>query len=116
MDAVNAGRATAAAPSRRGRNGRGTGVVLNLVAVVLAGTLVAALGAQAIVSRESCASNRVVVTVGVSDDIAPAVRHVGQYFNAQQRKVAGLCAGARVTSEQSSPMAAQVSGQKPAGG
>jgi Bacterial extracellular solute-binding protein len=115
-DAVNAGRATAAAPSRRGRKRRGTVVGLSVLAVVLAGTLVVALGAQAIVSRESCASNRVVVTVGVSDDIAPAVRHVGQYFNAQQRKVAGHCAVVRVTSEQSATVAAQVSGQKPAGG
>ena len=103
---MNAGRATAAAPSRRGRKRRGTVVGLSVLAVVLAGTLVVALGAQAIVSRESCASNRVVVTVGVSGDIAPAVRHVGQYFNAQQRKVAGHCAVVRVTSEQSATVAA----------
>jgi hypothetical protein len=113
---VNAGRATAAAPSRRGRKRRaGTVVGLSVLAVVIAGTLVVALGAQAIVSRESCASNPVVITVGVSGDIAPAIRHISQYFNAQQRKVAGRCAEVRVASEQSATVAAQVSGQNPAG-
>jgi hypothetical protein len=114
---VNAGRAGAAAPNRRGRKRRaGTVVGLSALAVVIAGTLLVALEAQAIVARTSCASNPVVITVGVSSDIAPAVRHVGQYFNAQQRKVAGRCAEVRVASDQSAAVAAQVSGQNSAGG
>ena len=114
---MNDGRAAAAAPDRRDRK-RPTGTVvgLSVLAVVIAGTLLVALGAQAMVSRTSCASRLVVVTVGVSDDIAPAIRHIGQYFNAQHREVAGHCAEVQVTSEPSATVAAQVSGQKPAGG
>jgi hypothetical protein len=114
---VNAGRAAAAPPNRRGRKRRaGTVIGLSALAVVIAGTLLLALGAQAIVTRTSCASNPVVVTVGVSGDVAPVVRHLGQYFNAQHRMVAGRCAEIQVASEDSATVAAQVSGQKPAGG
>jgi Bacterial extracellular solute-binding protein len=113
---VTAGRAAAAPPNRRGRKRRGAVIGLTALVVVLAGTLLVALGAQAIVSRTSCASHPLLVTVGVSEDIAPAVRHVGQYFNAQHRQVAGRCAEIQVSSEQSATVAAQVSGQKPAGG
>jgi hypothetical protein len=116
-DAVNAGRATAAAPNRRGRKRRvGTVVAVTVLAVVIVGTLLVALGAQAIVARTSCASDPVVVTVGVTDDIVPAIRHVSQYFNAQHHDVNGHCAVVNVTSEQSATVAAQVSGQKPVGG
>jgi hypothetical protein len=115
-DAVNAGRATAATPNRRGRKRRvGTVVGLTALVVLLAGTLAVALGAQAMVSRVSCQSQTVVATVGVSDDIAPAVRHVGEYFNAQHRTVDGHCAQVRITDEQSATVAAQLSGQKPGG-
>src|ERR1035438_7060838 len=68
------------------------------------------------VSRVSCATNTIGVTVGVSDDVAPAVRHIGQYFNAQHRTINGRCAVIRVVSEQSATQAAEVAGQKPAGG
>jgi Bacterial extracellular solute-binding protein len=114
---VNAGRATAAAPKRRGRKRRvGTVIGLSALAVLLAGTLVVGLGAQAVVSRASCTSDPVVVTVGVSNDIAPAIHHIGQYFNAQHRMVSGHCAQVRVTSEQSATVATQIAGQKSAGG
>ena len=114
---MNAGRATAAAPRRRGRKRRvGTVVGLSVVAVLMIGTLTVALGAQTMVSRVSCATNTIDVTVGVSDDVAPAVRHIGQYFNAQHRTISGRCAVIHVVSEQSATQAAQVAGQKPAGG
>jgi hypothetical protein len=114
---LNAGRAgTAAAPGRRGRKRRvGTVVGLSALAVLLVATLVVALRAQAMVSRATCTTGSVVATVGVSSDIAPAMRHVGQYFNAQHREVNGHCAEVRVISEQSATVAAQLSGQNPAG-
>ena len=95
-DAVNAGRATAAASNRRGRKRRvGTVVGLSVLVVLLAGTLVVALGAQAMVSRVSCQTQTIVATVGVSDDIAPAVERVGQLAelvvaDAEQGTDAGL--------------------------
>ncbi len=84
--------------------------------MLLAGTLVVALGAQAVVSRVSCTTAPVVFTVGVSNDMAPVVTHVGQYFNAQHNLVNGHCAQVRVISEQSATAAAEASGQKPACG
>ena len=114
---MNAGRATTAAtPGRRGRKRRiGTVVGLSTLAVLLAATLVVALRAQAMVARATCTSDAVVATVGVSSDIAPAMRHIGQYFNAQHRDIGGHCAEVRVIGEQSATVAAQLSGQNPAG-
>jgi Bacterial extracellular solute-binding protein len=114
---LNAGRATTAAtPGRRGRKRRiGKVVGLSALAVLLAATLLVALRAQAMVARASCASGSVVATVGVSSDIAPAMRHVGQYFNAQHRDVGGHCGEVRVIEEQPGTVAAQLSGQNPAG-
>ena len=91
-------------------------IALSALAGVIACTLLVAFGAEAIVSRASCTEHPVMVTIATSTDIAPAIRHVGQYFNEQHNTVNGHCAQVRVVSEPSASAAAQVSGLKSTAG
>ncbi len=87
-------------------------ITLSALAGVIACTLLVAFGAEAIVSRASCTEHPVMVNLATSADIAPAIRHVSQFFNEQHNSVNGHCAQVRVVSEESSSVAAQVSGLK----
>jgi hypothetical protein len=96
---------------RRGRPRRVTLIALTLAGVIVA-TLLVAFGAEAVVSRASCTDHPVVVNLAAADEIAPAIRHVSKWFNAQRNDVNGHCAVVHVISEQPSTAAAEVSGQK----
>jgi len=96
---------------RRGRPRRVTLIALTLTAVIVA-TLLVAFGAEAVVSRASCTDHPVVVNLAAADEIAPAIRHVSKWFNAQRNDVNGHCAVVHVISDQPSTAAAEVSGQK----
>jgi hypothetical protein len=95
---------------RRGRPRRLTLVIALTLAGVIAATLLVALGAKAVVARTSCTDHPVVVNLAAADEIAPAIRHVSKYFNAQRINVNGHCAEVHVVSEQPSTAAAAVSG------
>ena len=96
---------------RRGGRAGSTLVALSLAGVIAA-TLLVAFGAEAVVSRASCTDHPVVVNVATADEVAPAIEHVGRYFNAQHNDVDGHCAVVHVISEQPSTAAAEVSGLK----
>jgi hypothetical protein len=108
---VNAG------PSKRGRNyrperrRRTRTVALTGLAAAIAATFLLALGARAIVARAACTSHPVVVSVATSGEIAPVVRHLGQYFNGLHRQVDGRCLQVAVTAEPPGTVAAQLASQ-----
>ncbi|MGH3067426.1 MAG: hypothetical protein ACRDMI_02435 [Streptosporangiaceae bacterium] len=97
---------------RRGRPRRLTLVIALTLAGVIAATLLVALGAKAVVARTACTDHPVVVNVAAADEVAPAIKHVSKYFNAQRVNVNGHCAVVHVVSEQPSTAAAEVSGLK----
>ncbi len=96
-------------PRRRPR--RITLVALTLAGVIAA-TLLVAFGAEAVVSRASCTDHPVVVNLAAADEVAPAIEHVGTWFNKQRTNVDGHCAVVHVVSVQPSTAAAEVSGLK----
>ena len=108
---MSAGHAGRGGQARRGRGVR-TGVLV-IVAVVIAAAVLAAVSTQAILASVSCARNRALVNVAASDDIAPAVQRVAQYFNRLHRQVGGRCAEVQVTAEQPAAAAAIVDGKEP---
>ena len=95
---------------RRGRPRRLALVIALTLTGVIAATLLVALGAKAVVARTSCTDHPVVVNLAAADEVAPAIRHVSKYFNAQRVSVDGHCAVVHVVSEQPSAAAAAVSG------
>jgi len=101
---------------RRGRPRRLTLIIALTLAGVIAATLLVAFGAEAVVSRASCTNNPVVVNLAVADEIAPAIRHVSKWFNAQRNDVSGHCAVVHVVNVQPSTAAAEVSGLRSASG
>ena len=94
---------------RRGRPRRLALVIALTLTGVIAATLLVALGAKAVVARTSCMDHPVVVNLAAADEVAPAIRHVSKYFNAQHVSVQGHCAVVHVVSEQPSAAAAAVS-------
>ena len=96
-------------PSRRPR--RITLIALTLAGVIAA-TLLVAFGAEAVVSRASCTDHPVVVNVAAADEVAPAIEHVGTWFNRQRKNVDGHCAVVHVIRVAPSTAAAEVSGLK----
>jgi hypothetical protein len=94
---------------RRGRPRRLALVIALTLTGVIAATLLVALGAKAVVARTSCMDHPVVVNLAAADEVAPAIRHVSKYFNAQHVSVQGHCAVVHVVSEQPSVAAAAVS-------
>ncbi|MCW2905900.1 MAG: hypothetical protein JWL68_689 [Actinomycetia bacterium] len=96
---------------RRGRPRRVTLIALTLAGVIVA-TLLVAFGAEAVVSRASCTDHPAVVNLAAADEIAPAIRHVSKWFNAQRNDVNGHCAVVHVVNVQPSTAAAEVSGLK----
>jgi hypothetical protein len=117
---VNAGAIGQTGPRGRDQRGRPrrVSIVIGLSALagVIACTLLVAFGAEAVVSRASCTDHPVVVSLAASPDIAPAVRNVAKYFNAEHNNVQGHCAVVHVTSAQSSVAATQLAGTNSAGG
>jgi hypothetical protein len=117
-DAVNAG-PSKPGPSKQGRNyrperkRRTRTAALTGLAAAIAATFLLALGARAVVARTACTSHPVVVNVGVSSEIGPVVRHLGQYFNRLHRQVDGHCVQVAVTAEPAATVAAQLAGQGP---
>jgi len=102
---------------RRDRPRRSRAVVtLSALAGVIACTLLVAFGAEAVVARASCTAHPVVVNLAAAGEIAPAIRHVSKFFNAEHTDISGHCAEVRVISEQSAAAAAQVSGLKSSAG
>ena len=95
---------------RRGRPRRLALVITLTLTGVIAATLLVALGAKAVVARTACTDHPVVVNLAAADEVAPAIRHVSKYFNAQRVSVNGHCAVVHVVSEQPSAAAAAVSG------
>jgi Ca-activated chloride channel homolog len=69
------------------------------------------MSAQAIVAHGSCAKHPLLVSVAVTDDLAPAIRPVAQIFNRQQHMALGHCVRVRVTAAQPAVVAAQIDGQ-----
>ncbi len=96
-------------PRRRPR--RITLIALTLAGVIAA-TLLVAFGAEAVVSRASCTDHPVVVNVAAADEVAPAIGHVGKWFNKQHNSVDGHCAVVHVIRVAPSTAAAEVSGLK----
>ena len=94
---------------RRGRPRRLALVIALTLTGVIAATLLVALGAKAVVARTSCTDHPVVVNLAAADEVAPAIRHVSKYFNAQHVSVQGHCAVVHVVGEQPSAAAAAVS-------
>ncbi len=112
-DTVNAGvTGHPESRDRRGRPRRLTLVIALTLAGVVAATLLVALGAKAVVARTACTDHPVVVNLAAADEVAPAIRHVSKYFNAQRVDVDGHCAVVHVVSVQPSTAAAEVSGLK----
>ena len=60
-------------------------------AVVIAASVMVTLTALAFVSGASC-QHPMYVNVAVTDDLAPAVDRVAQFFNRQGHQVGGSCA------------------------
>ena len=109
---MNAGATGPLTPPARTRGGRPRRVriwvALSTLAGVIACTLLVAFGAEAIVSRASCTAHPVVVRLAAAEEIAPAIRHVATFFNAQHQDVNGHCAAVHVISEPSATAAAQI--------
>jgi hypothetical protein len=98
------------------RRRRVTTGVLIVVAIVVAAAVMATLSTQAIMASASCAEHPVLVNVAVSDDIAPSVQKVAQYFNRLHRQIDGKCTEVQVTEEQPATAAAIVDGKTPSSG
>jgi len=85
--------------------------LLVAIAVAVPVALMAALTAQAVVTRSTCSNHPLMVNVAVSDDIAPAIKRVGRVFNQQHHKADGRCAEVRITAAEPAEVASQVDGQ-----
>jgi hypothetical protein len=69
------------------------------------------LTAQAVMARTSCNDHPLVVNVAVSDDIAPAIKPVGQEFNRQDHRADGRCDVVKITPEDPAAVVSVVDGQ-----
>ncbi|HEV8222514.1 MAG TPA: substrate-binding and VWA domain-containing protein [Streptosporangiaceae bacterium] len=99
-----------------GRGGLRRGLTTSLLvtlAIVVAAALMAVLSTQAIMASSDCAEHPVLANVAVSNDIAPAVQKVAQYFNRLHREIGGHCAEVQVTEELPATAAAQIDGKEP---
>lgn len=105
-----------AGPSRRDhsyrpeRRRRTRTVALTGLAAAIALTSLLALGARALAARHACTAHPVLVNVAAAGEIAPVVRHLGQYFNRLHRQVSGRCVQVAVTAGPPATVAAQLAG------
>ena len=95
-------------PARRRRTRT---AALTGLAAVIAATFLLALGARAVIARTDCASHPVVVNVATAGEIAPVVRHLGQYFNGLHPHVSGQCVRVAVKAEPPGAVVAQLAGK-----
>ncbi|HEX7996547.1 MAG TPA: substrate-binding domain-containing protein [Streptosporangiaceae bacterium] len=84
---------------------------LVIIAVVGCFTLLIGRGTAQIIGRYSCSSNQVVLNVAVSQDIAPAITKVADYFNRRQLKADGRCVSVSINTESPALAAGQIDGQ-----
>jgi Bacterial extracellular solute-binding protein len=110
---VSAGEADWSRPSRRARRRRVRAGALVTVAVVIAAAVMATLSTRAILASVSCGRDPVLANIAVSDDIAPAIQRVGQYFNRLHRHLGKRCAEVQVTEDQPAIAAAMIDGKDP---
>jgi Ca-activated chloride channel homolog len=103
--------AAGAGTGRRGLSRRVKAGVLVVIAFVIAAACMIGLSAQAVVTRASCKSNPILLNVGVSTDIMPAIKTIAKGFNNQNHSSAGRCIEVRVISAVSSSVAGQVDGE-----
>jgi Bacterial extracellular solute-binding protein len=97
--------------SARGRRGV-SALALAAAALLLAGCVMAALTAQAVLDRRSCARHPAVLDVAASGDIAPVIDNVARRFN--RRRTRAGCVQVRVTAVPPAVAAARIDGQHPA--
>jgi hypothetical protein len=97
--------------SRRGRERHVRVSLLVAIAVAIAAILMGTLTAQAVMARTSCNDHPLTVNVAVSDDIAPAIKPVGQVFNRDNHRADGRCVEVKITAEDPAAVASQVDGQ-----
>jgi hypothetical protein len=90
--------------------------VLVAAAVVIAAALMATLSTQAIMASSDCSQHPVLVNVAVSNDIAPSVQKVAQYYNRLHRRIDGRCTAVQITEEQPAAAAAEIDGKEPGRG
>ncbi|MEP7024127.1 MAG: substrate-binding domain-containing protein [Actinomycetota bacterium] len=111
---MSTGRAERTGPGWLRRHA-GTGVLI-VVAIVVAAACMATLSTQAILASSSCSEHPVLVNVAVSEDIAPAVQRVAQYFNRLHREIRGRCTEVQVTEQQPATSADLIDGKQARGG
>jgi Bacterial extracellular solute-binding protein len=102
--------------SRRGRERHVRVGLLVAIAVGIAAVLMGTLTAQAVMARTSCNDHPLVVNVAVSEDIAPAIKPVGQMFNRDKHQVDGGCVVVKITPEDPAAVASEVDGQASSAG
>jgi hypothetical protein len=107
---VNAARSRRGRNYRPGRRRRTRAAALTGLAAVIAATFLLALGARAVIARDACVSHPVVVNVASATDIAPVVRHLGEYFNRLKQQVDGRCVRVAVTAEPPGTVTARLTG------
>jgi Bacterial extracellular solute-binding protein len=109
---VDAGRTRRRRRYRPGRKRPARTAALTGLAAAIAVTFLLALSARAIVSRDACRSHPVMVNVAVSTEIAPAIQHIGRYFNRLHRDAAGRCVFIAVRAEPPATVVAQLAGRR----
>jgi hypothetical protein len=75
---------------------------------VIAAAVMATLSTRAILASVPCGRDPVLASIAVSDDIAPAIQRVSQYFNRLHRHLGKRCAEVQVTEDQ--PAIAELAG------
>jgi hypothetical protein len=102
--------------SRRGRERHVKVGLLVVIAVGIAAVLMGTLTAQAVMARTSCNDHPLMVNVAVSDDIAPAIKPVGQQFNRENHRADGRCVEVKITPADPAAVASEVDGQASSAG
>ena len=102
--------------SRRGRERHVRVGLLVAIAVGIAAILMGTLTAQAVMARTSCNDHPLTVNVAVSDDIAPAIKPVGQQFNRENHRADGRCVVVKIIQEDPAAVASEVDGQASSAG
>jgi hypothetical protein len=110
---VSAEEAEWSRPSRRARRRRVRVGALVTVAVVIAAAVMATLSTRAILASVPCGRDPVLASIAVSDDIAPAIQRVSQYFNRLHRHLGKRCAEVQITEDQPGIAAAMIDGKDP---
>jgi hypothetical protein len=103
---VTTGRTGAGGRYRPERRRRASTALLTLLAAAIAATLLAALGARALLARATCAGQTTTARVAVSGDIAPVIQRLAAFFDSEHRQVDGRCAAVAVRTAPAATVAA----------